>query len=274
VQASGFSISGSTCSASLGQRVVYSPNTAFQNPSWNSTGDYMVLAGTTNSQDTTMNGVAITNVCHTPGCPGGATDSVSWGCSVAPTNTTNKAYIYNLTLTYGYAAEAYLLQYFRNVAHRPGAIDVINWEEWINDSNNAQGFPLCFGFGGGYTSTGCTNLTLNGQALGEALKWMRLGGGVKPTSAFQCQFLSLGTAPSTKCPFQGIMFATGVEANGTQVEVVFYSDPVNHSTSANPFTAPSWAQHYLAVDGTCTSVTGGTTQVTLTHAKPIMFTSD
>ena len=268
VQVSTLSSSGTppTCTANLSQQVAGFPFPLFQNLNWK-LGELIVVAGTTSgAADTPMTGVPSTSLTNT---------QVQWttGCPTGASQTT-KTFVYDLTLTYGFAAEAYLLQYFRNVTHRPGAVNVINWEEWINDSINAQGFPLCFGFGGGYTSTGCTNLTLNGQALGEALKWMRLGGGVKPTSAFQCQFLSLGTAPSTKCPFQGIMFATGVEANGTQVEVVFYSDPVNHSTSANPFTAPSWAQHYLAVDGTCTSVTGGATQVTLTHAKPIMFTSD
>ena len=280
VQVANFFGGSPTCTATLNQRVQFSatpPYSPFQNPTWNNTNDYMVLVGTNNSQDTLMTGVPITNTCHATGGCNGANDSVSWGCSALPTRATGAyAYIYDLTLTYGFAAESFLLQYFRNVAHRPGAIDVMNWEEWINDSNGAQGFPLCFGFNNvGYTTSSCTNLTLNGQALGEALKWMRLGGGVKPTSAFQCATVTLNTNPPA-CPFQGTMIATGVEANGIQVEVVFYSDLSNSPRTTTTFPAPPWAQHYLSVDGTCMSVTGGTTptQVTLTHAKPIMFTSN
>lgn len=284
VNPSGISMSGTTCSAILSQRVQYStpPFSPFQNPNWNNMGDYMVLAGTGTSGfwDTGIDGVPITAVCHGSGtCPagvGGSNDTVSWSCSGSTPTTTASTYIYDLTLTYGFAAEAYLLQYFRNVAHRPGAVDVINWEEWINDSSNAQGFPLCFAFNIVGSPSSCPKPTRNGQAMGEALKWMRLGGGVKPTSAFQCATVALGSTPPA-CPFQGTMFATGVQANGTQVEVVFYTDLSNSPRSTTTFPAPSWAQHYLAVDGTCTSVTGAgasPTQVTLTHAKPIMFTSD
>jgi hypothetical protein len=246
-----------SCVAQLKKQVTGWIGSGQQQQNWLAGIDNVVIYGSTGGCDTSAAGVPITALTTGP-------DTVTWASANNCAAGAN-AYAFDVTLNYGYLAWSFLTQSFRRRVHTPGAIDLINPVYGINDTSSTavQGFPMCIGnnftLGGG-----CSLLSLEAQALGEALIWMQTGGLIEPDQSDQC----IPKAGSL-CPFSGTHLLVGHLWTGQLVEAACYFDPVAHGT--NSFPAPSWAQHLITIQGVTSAIPTPGASITLAHAQPVLF---
>lgn len=219
---------GGVCTVTTDQQI--SGFAAQQQPNWLANGSERVVVWNGSGDiacNTGVGGAVITSVSNT---------SFTYAATGSGTVTCNKCFAYDYSIMARAWPARLAIEYHRLMGNGQFQVPLSLVNYWENATSTAiAGLPACDQLATTTETTcGSANSSVNvgGKALGEFLNWTRAGGGLYPK---QSCFWETGQYGSGG-PWSALWHCLGTRADGSNTEIVWFSDP---SRVAVTYTVPA-----------------------------------